>query len=38
MVIVSYARSADDKALFALANTAKEDDKDKNGLIISTAR
>ena len=38
MMIVSYARSADDKALFALANTAKEDDKDKNGLIISTAR
>ena len=37
-MIVSYARSADDKDLFALANTAKEDDKYKNGLIISTAR
>ena len=38
MMIDSYARSADDKALFALTNTAKEDDKDKNGLKISTAR
>ena len=38
MMIVSYARSADDKALFTLANTAKEDDKHKNGFIISTAR
>ena len=38
IMIVSYARSADDKALFELANTDKEDDKDKNELIISTAR
>ena len=33
-----YARSADDKALFALTNTAEEDDEDKNELMISTAR
>lgn len=37
LMSVSYARSAEDNALFALAITAKDQDKDKNGLDISTA-
>ena len=34
---VSYSRSSEDKALFGLAITAKEQNKDRNGLDITTA-
>ena len=37
LLSVTYARSAEDHALYALAITAKNQNKDKNGLDISTA-
>ena len=37
LMSLSYARSAQDDALFALAITAKNQAKDKNGLDIPTA-
>ena len=37
LMSVSYARSAEDKNLFALAITVEEQDNDRNGLVISTA-
>ena len=37
LLSVTYARSTEDYALYALAITAKNQNKDKNGLDISTA-
>jgi len=37
LMSVSYSRSSEDKALFGLAITAKEQNKDRNGLDIPTA-
>ena len=37
LMSISYARSADDNALYALAITAKDQEQDNNGLDISTA-
>ncbi len=37
LMSVSYSRSSEDKALFGLAITNKEQNKDKNGLGIPTA-
>ena len=37
LMSVSYARSAEDNALYALAITVKDQEQDENGLDISTA-
>lgn len=37
LMSVSYSRSSEDKALFGLAITTKEQNKDQNGLDVSTA-
>ena len=37
LMSVSYSRSLEDKALFGLAITTKEQNKDKNGLGMPTA-
>ena len=37
LMSVSYSRSSEDKALFGLAITTKEENKDQNGLDIPTA-
>ena len=37
LMSVSYSRSSEDKALFGLAITTKEQNKDKNGLGMPTA-
>ena len=37
LMSVSYSRSSEDKALFGLAITTKEKNKDQNGLGIPTA-
>ena len=37
LMSVSYSRSSEDKALFGLAITTKDENKDQNGLDIPTA-
>ena len=37
LMSVSYSRSSEDKALFGLAITTKEQNKDRNGLNIPSA-